>query len=181
VDEGHDTGGGTGSSTARLNHTEDELVERVVSRLQVFTNKALNTVDTTTLVALVTPSDAASSTMANHEVHIREDKLFVQLGEKRGDGRTWWILDTGAMNHMTGERSVFSNLDKGVHGTVRFEDGSVVDIEGRDTMLFSCKNGEHQKLASVYLIPKLTANIISLGQLNEDRYKILIEKGLLHI
>jgi hypothetical protein len=82
---------------------------------------------------------------------------------------------------MIGERSVFSNLDKGVHGTVRFRDGSVIDIKGRGTILFSCKNGEHQKLAGMYLIPKLTANIISLGQLDEDRYKILIEEGLLHI
>ncbi|XP_066320518.1 uncharacterized protein [Miscanthus floridulus] len=309
ADEGHDTGGGAGSSTARLNHTKDELVERVVSRLQVsggggsgggrppaanqrrgrgggssqgggssggskpptggngkkkkklagdecaycgktghwareyrqkkrdelaraakaeaegtllmgitsiyvdavptqaraepvdaqeetvrvqigggdasarwvFPDKASNTVDTMALVVLATPSDAASSTVANKEVHIREDKLFVQLREKRGDGRTRWILDTGATNHMTEERSVFSNLDKGVDGTVRFGDGLVIDIEGRNTILFSCKNGEHQKFASMYLIPKLTANIISLGQLDKDRYKILIEEGLMRI
>jgi hypothetical protein len=56
----------------------------------------LNTVDTTTLVALATPSDMASSTAANQEVHIREDKLFVQLREKhgtatgaRGGSSTW--------------------------------------------------------------------------------------------
>ena len=42
-------------------------------------------------------------------------------------------------------------------------------------MLFTCKNGEHQQLAGVYHIPKLTANIISLGQLEEDGYKILLE------
>jgi len=35
VDEGHDTGGGSSSSTARLNHMEEELVARVVSRLQL--------------------------------------------------------------------------------------------------------------------------------------------------
>jgi hypothetical protein len=147
----------------------------------VFTDNALNTVDTTALVVLATPSDAASSTVANQEVHIRKDKLFVQLGEKHGDGRTWWILDTGVTNHMTGERSVFSNLDKEVHSTIRFRDGSVIDIEGRGMILFSCKNGEHQKLVGVYLIPKLTANIISLGQLDKDWYKILIEEGLLRI
>jgi hypothetical protein len=133
------------------------------------------------LVALATPSDTASSTAANQEVHIREDKLFVQLGEKHGDGCMRWILDTGVTNHMTREWSVFFNLDKGVHSTVRFGDGSVIDIKGRDTILFSCKSGEHQKLAGVYLIPKLTANIISLGQFDKDWYKILIEEGLLRI
>ncbi|XP_066346143.1 uncharacterized protein [Miscanthus floridulus] len=35
ADDGHDVGGKTGSSTARLNHTEDELVERIVNRLQI--------------------------------------------------------------------------------------------------------------------------------------------------
>lgn len=33
----------------------------------------------------------------------------------------------------------------------------------------------------MYFIPKLTANIISLGQLDEDHYKILIEEGVLRI
>ena len=42
----------------------------------------------------------------------------------------------GATNHMTSVRSAFFELDTGVHGTVRFGDGSVVDIEGRGTILF---------------------------------------------
>jgi hypothetical protein len=35
ADDGHDTGGGPSSSTVCLNHTEEELVARVVSRLQL--------------------------------------------------------------------------------------------------------------------------------------------------
>jgi hypothetical protein len=59
------------------------------------------------------------------EVHLKDDKLFMQLGDKAGDS-TWWILDTEATNHMTGERSAFAKLDTKMHGTVRFGDGSVV-------------------------------------------------------
>jgi hypothetical protein len=92
-----------------------------------------------------------------------------------------WILDTGVTNHMTGVRSFFSELDTGVHGTVRFGDGSVVDIHDRGTVLLSCKNSEHQRLGGVYYIPKLTNNIVSLGQLDEDKYKVLIEEGILRI
>ncbi|XP_066320065.1 uncharacterized protein [Miscanthus floridulus] len=105
----------------------------------------------------------------------------LSLGENGGNGRTRWILDTGATNHMTGERSAFFDIDINVHGTIRFGDGSVVEIEGRGTILFSCKTGEHQRLADVYLIPKLTANIISLGQLDEDQYKVLIKDGIMRI
>jgi hypothetical protein len=81
--------------------------------------------------------------MGQAPIHINEDKLFVQLGEKSEGGSTHWILDTGATNHMTGERSIFSELDTSVHGTVRFGDASVVAIEGRGTILFKLKSGEH--------------------------------------
>ena len=39
-----------------------------------------------------------------------------------------WYLDTGASNHMTGNRTTFSELDTGVVGTVKFGDNSGVDI-----------------------------------------------------
>ena len=48
---------------------------------------------------------------------------------------------------MTGEHGAFSNINTGVQGTVRFGDGSVMAIEGRGTILFKCKNGDHEVLA----------------------------------
>ncbi|WVZ50853.1 LOW QUALITY PROTEIN: hypothetical protein U9M48_002065 [Paspalum notatum var. saurae] len=64
---------------------------------------------------------------------------------------------------MTGVRSAFSKLDTSIQGTVRFRDGSMAGIEGPGTILFKCKNGKHQALGGVYHIPRLTANVISLG------------------
>jgi hypothetical protein len=75
---------------------------------------------------------------------------------------------------MTGDRSVFSKLNHDVRGTVRFGDGSVAEIEGSGTIIFSCKNGEHRVLTGVYYLPRLTANIISVGQLDESGCRILI-------
>jgi hypothetical protein len=40
---------------------------------------------------------------------------------------------------------------------------------------------ENKTLASVYLIPWLTANIVSLGQLEEDGHKIVLHTGYLRI
>lgn len=93
-------------------------------------------------VALATSTQAT----AREQVTLREDKLFIQLGEKSNDGQTRWILDTGVTNHMTSVRSAFSELDTGVRGIVRFGDGSMVDIHGHGTILFSYKMGEHQRL-----------------------------------
>jgi hypothetical protein len=126
-------------------------------------------------------SPTSSPAAANPSIHLEENKLFVQLGDNGDGDRTRWILDTGATNHMTGARSTFSELDKEIRGTVRFGDGSVVGIEGRGTVLFTCRSGEHQELREVYHIPQLKANIISLGQLEEDGFKILMEDGFLRI
>jgi hypothetical protein len=133
-----------------------------------------------TLLVACTSVDVEPTVSATTEVHLNEDKLFVQLSDKKG-GITRWILDMGATNHMTGERSTFSELDTKVHGSVRFGDNSIVGIEGRSTMMLKCKNGEHKALTTVYHIPWLTASIVSLGQLEEDGYQILLFGGYLKI
>jgi hypothetical protein len=82
---------------------------------------------------------------------------------------------------MTGTRVFFSDLDTNIAGTVRFGDGAVARIEGRGTILFECKTGEHRPLPNTYFIPRLTANIISCGQLDESRYEILICEGVMRV
>ena len=91
------------------------------------------------------------------------------------------MLDTGATKHMTGSRDVFAELNTSVTGTVKFGDGSVVDIEGKGTVLFACKSGEHRRLDGVYFIPRLTTNIVSLGQMDEDGFKVDIESEILRL
>jgi hypothetical protein len=82
---------------------------------------------------------------------------------------------------MMGSRAAFRNLDTRVSGTVRFRDGSIVRIKGIGTILFTCKNGEHGTLGNVYYIPRLTANIVSCGQLDEIGYKILVRDGVMRV
>jgi hypothetical protein len=40
-----------------------------------------------------------------------------------------------------------------VRGSVKFGDGPIVEIEGRGTILFLGKGGEHRRLTRVYYIP----------------------------
>ena len=75
--------------------------------------------------------------------------MFTQIGERGEQQEHWrWVLDTGATNHMTGSKSVFCELDSGIRGMVKFSDGSVVEIEGHDTILFVDKGGKHHKLTA---------------------------------
>ncbi|XP_020254172.1 uncharacterized protein LOC109831249 [Asparagus officinalis] len=92
-----------------------------------------------------------------------------------------WYLDTGASNHMTGCKKKFSDLDEKVCGRVKFGNGSIVEIQGSGTIMLQCQNGEHKLLANVYYIPKLCSNIMSLGQLEENECKIVMEGGHLRI
>jgi hypothetical protein len=82
---------------------------------------------------------------------------------------------------MTGSRHVFFELDSGKTDTVKFGDGLVVNIEGKGTVLFALRSGKHRRLSGVYLIPRLTTNIVSLGQMDENDFKVVIEEGILRI
>jgi hypothetical protein len=97
-------------------------------------------------------------------VHLEESKLFVQLGENGGGDSAHWILDSGATNHMTGVHAVFSEIDLRVH-----------------SILVKCKTSGHKTLTGVYYIPRLTTNIISLGQLEEAAYRIVLHNGFLRL
>lgn len=74
-----------------------------------------------------------------------------------------WVLDTRATNDMFRSRDAFSKLDTTVLGTVHFSDDLVVWIKGCGMIAFGCKNGELCSFAGVYLIPRLTTNIMSIG------------------
>jgi hypothetical protein len=59
-------------------------------------------------------------------VHLVKAKVFTLFSEAVEKDPKRWVLDIGATNHMTGSRSAFSKLDKSIHGTIKFGDGSVV-------------------------------------------------------
>jgi hypothetical protein len=70
-------------------------------------------------------------------VELVEEKVFAQFDGGSSDDGGLWHLDKGATNHMSGSRAIFFELDRGIVGTVRFGDGSVVKIKGRGTVVFS--------------------------------------------
>jgi hypothetical protein len=64
---------------------------------------------------------------------------------------------------------------------VQFSDDSMAQIEGCGSVLFVCKNREHRAFAGVYYISRLTANIVSVGQLDEIGYDIQIKEGTMSV
>jgi hypothetical protein len=115
------------------------------------------------------------------KVDIHEEKVFAHLDEQKECDTGTWVLDTGATNHISGCRTTFMKIDTMVLGTVCFGDDSVAWIEGHVTIVFVCKNNESWSFDEVYFSPRLTTNIVSVGQLDEIGYKIDIDTGVMKI
>lgn len=113
---------------------------------------------------------------ASKIVFLNEEKVFPMDASS-----DMWYFNTGASNHMTGAKEMFTSLDDSVKGTVKFRDGTMVEICGKAAVMFRCQNKEHRVLSEVYFIPQLHGNIVNLGQLDESECKVVIEHGELSI
>ncbi|KAL8100113.1 hypothetical protein AgCh_032391 [Apium graveolens] len=106
--------------------------------------------------------------------------LLAQKGEENC-GDNLWYLDSGASYHMCGNKNFFVNLDENVNGKVTFGDSSGVPIKAKGNILIHLKNGDHDFISSVYYVPSMKNNILSLGQLMEKGYTITMKNGFLNL
>jgi hypothetical protein len=121
--------------------------------------------------ASLDPENASGQVFLN-EAHVEAN---LDTEAKPYDGR--WYLDTGASNHMSGDRAAFVELDQRITGSVKFGDGSTVEIHGRGTVMFTIRSGNQRALSNVYYIPRLKTSIVSLGQLDESGCDTRIHVG----
>jgi hypothetical protein len=131
------------------------------------------------LMSLCALTETTVCTMPVQQVLLNKKHSKAKATNAAGSCNTAWFLDSGASNHMCGRREFFTKLDISVRGSVKLGDDTSVEIEGRGTILFTCRNGKHLALEQVYFIPRLRSNIVSLGQLDEIGYDMHIQHGLL--
>ena len=94
---------------------------------------------------------------------------------------TLWYLDKGATNHMTRRWEFFRSIDKSMTGFVKFGDNSKIRIKGRGDIEITQKDGKVLRFPSVLYVPNLTANILSLGRLDEEGCCMTMARGKLTI
>ena len=112
-------------------------------------------------------TEEADNLMLHEVVYLNEQKVKPSSFDIDQDSDFLWYLDNGASNHMSGNRSFFFELDETIKGMVKFGDDSRIKIQGKGLIRFLLKNGDKKVLNSVYFIPDLKSNIISLGQATE--------------
>ena len=85
---------------------------------------------------------------------------FVQKGDIESH-TNMWNLDNTTSNHIIGRHEKFSELNENGIEKVHFGDGSTVNIDGKCTIRFKCKNGDEHTLREVYYGPMMCNNIIT--------------------
>ena len=125
-------------------------------------------------------TEVADAALYMHEVvFLNEEKVIPKTYEASKKEEGIWYLDNGTSNHMTGERSYFSELNEKVKGKMKFGDGSCVSINGKGSILFEAKTGEQKLLTDIYFIPDLRSNILSLRQATEQGFEVRMKDDYL--
>ena len=83
-----------------------------------------------------------------------------------------WLLDSGCSNHMTGNKSLFSSLDSSVVMDIKLGDDFLVPAKGKGTILVLTKQNEKMSIHEVFYVAHLTVNLISIGQLLQNKYDV---------
>ncbi|XP_074342990.1 uncharacterized protein LOC141680755 [Apium graveolens] len=116
---------------------------------------------------------------------VEENTNFAETGEQQDKGillmacqgmapedNIMWYLDSGAINHMSGLKHLFSDLEEINSGVVSFGDSSRIEVKGKGKIHFTRKDGKPGSIEDVYYVPDMKNNILSLGQLLEKGYLV---------
>jgi len=117
---------------------------------------------------------ASSETTAE----VEEEVLLVAYEGTQTVQKEDWFLDSGCSNHMTGNKMWFVDLEEdGVNKTVRLGNDSTLAVIGKGSVRIEI-NGTSYVISDVYYVPELKTNLLSLGQLQEKGFSILIQNGM---
>ncbi|KAJ4736375.1 Transposon Ty1-NL2 Gag-Pol polyprotein [Rhynchospora pubera] len=88
-----------------------------------------------------------------------------------------WVLDSGASFHSTSCKELIKNFVAGQYGTVYLADGKPLSITGKGDVHIKSDNGYKWALHDVRYIPGLKKNLISVGQLDKEGFRIIFGEG----
>ena len=83
-----------------------------------------------------------------------------------------WLLDSGCSNHMTGKKSLFSSLDSSVVMNIKLGDDSLVPTKGKGVIFVLSNQNEKMSIHEVFYVPHLIVNLITIGQLLQNKYDV---------
>ncbi|KAM7495176.1 hypothetical protein LguiB_029785 [Lonicera macranthoides] len=121
------------------------------------------------------------SNFSENEEEEEEISLLMVCQTNEETHKNIWYLDTGCSNHMCGDESAFSDLDKSFRDNVKFGDNSKVSVMGKGRVTIQTKGNSTQTISNVLFVPELKTNLFSVGQLQEKGYEFSIKDGICRI
>ncbi|GAU40455.1 hypothetical protein TSUD_141350 [Trifolium subterraneum] len=107
--------------------------------------------------------------------------LMVILKEENEVDSDHWYLDTGCSTHMTGRKDWFVKINPTTKNKVKFVDYSTLAVEGIVDVSIKRKDGGHALISYVLYIPGMKSNFLSIEQLIEKDYRVVIERRVMKI
>ncbi|MCI02728.1 hypothetical protein A2U01_0023762 [Trifolium medium] len=92
-----------------------------------------------------------------------------------------WYLDIGCSTHMTGRKYWFTSLKITRNNNVKFADNNSLAVQGIGDVSIKRKDGKCSVISVVLYIPGMKCNLLSIGQLLEKDYKIVMENKILNV
>jgi len=83
-----------------------------------------------------------------------------------------WLIDSGAIHHMTYDRKLFKELNKSTVTKIIVANGEHIEVEGTGTITIPNHSGLKLTLNVLY-VPKLNQNLLSVPQLLEQGYYVV--------
>lgn len=116
------------------------------------------------------------------EMETRENGVLMMAYRKTvSDSDTVWYLDTGASNHMCGNKHLFKEIREVEDRHVSFGDASKIQVKGQGMVHYLQKGGTEGSIEDVYYVPDLKSNILSMGQLMEKGYSVFMKNRVLQL
>ena len=103
-----------------------------------------------------------------------EEELFVATCFASKSSSESWLIDSGCTNHMTHDQEIFRELDRSVVSKVRIGNGDYLPAKGKGTIAIESYSST-KLISDVLFVPELDKNLLSMGQLLENGFKLNFE------
>ena len=105
-----------------------------------------------------------------------------QLALSVEDSSTAWYLDSGASNHVTGNRSLLVDVKPTEHNrVVHTAGGQSLPVKGTGSVVIKLPNGEIKAIGNILYVPGLTKNLFSVGSITDKGLTVLFLPHVCHV
>jgi hypothetical protein len=90
-------------------------------------------------------------------------------------------MDSGASSHVTGYKSLLTNIHTSPIPSIRTAGGQIVPVEGQGTISTTTQFGKIKSVHNILYVPGVKTNLLSVGKLTDLSYKVFFDSKRCYI